>query len=241
MATATKIHKTAKSTINHTCTSQVEPTGVERNRGTPDSFADIVEEYQRPVFNLCYRMLNDVSEAEDATQEAFVRAYVHFDSYDATRKLSTWLFSIASHYCLDRMKKRRLPQIFWDEVPGDHMPSGKAADQPEYVMVASETSVEIQALLGNLAPEDRSVVILKYWHGMRCQEIAEVLNASVSAIKSRLFRARKKMAAQIDAETGHQFGQRTNDRASMYGCYKPMLARSSGQVGVSQIAYLATG
>ena len=71
--------------------------------GDQQAFAQLVEEYQRPVYNLTYRMLGNAGEAEDAAQEAFLRAYQHLDRYDIDRSFKTWLLSIASNYCIDRI------------------------------------------------------------------------------------------------------------------------------------------
>ena len=73
---------------------------LQARRGDRSAFSRLVEAYQRPVFNLTYRMLGDVEEAEDAAQEAFLRAYSRLNQYDPEMKFSTWLFSIANHYCI---------------------------------------------------------------------------------------------------------------------------------------------
>src|SRR5512136_919462 len=83
--------------------------------GDQESFAELVEVYQRSVYNLTYRMLGDAREAEDAAQEAFLRAYQHLDRYDAARPFKTWLLSIASNYCIDRLRKRRLTWLSIEE------------------------------------------------------------------------------------------------------------------------------
>ena len=80
------------------------------------AFNHIVEEYQQPIYNFCYRMLDNANEAEDAAQEVFTRAYFKLDSYAETHKFSTWLFSIASHYCIDRLRKRRFQLVSWDDL-----------------------------------------------------------------------------------------------------------------------------
>ncbi len=97
---------------------------LERARqGDEQAFAELVEAYQRPVFNLCYRMLGDAGEAEDAAQESFLRAHRNMRRYDPTRSFSTWLLSIASHYCIDQLRRRRLPVDSleelepWEEAP----------------------------------------------------------------------------------------------------------------------------
>lgn len=169
-------------------------------QGHRAAFSSLVEKYQRPVYNLCYRMLEDAADAEDATQEVFLRAYAKLDSYDERRKFSTWLFAITSHYCLDRLRMRRIPPISWDDLAGWHRFSAGETSQPETALIRSETTQEARRLLNTLPPDYRTAVILKYWQAMSYQEIAETLNTTVSAIKSKLFRARKMMAETTRAE-----------------------------------------
>ena len=76
--------------------------------GNQDAFAELVNTYQNAVYNLCYRMLGERTESEDATQEAFLRAYLNMDRYDPARSFKTWVLSIASNHCIDRLRKRRL-------------------------------------------------------------------------------------------------------------------------------------
>lgn len=164
-------------------------------QGDQAAFTKIVEAYQRPIFNLCYRMLGDAAEAEDAAQEAFIRAFMRIDSYDASRKFSSWLFSIASHYCIDKLRKRRIQWISWDDLPPWRWLPRDDKPQPEETMIEVEATQEVRTLLNTLPPDYRAAVVLKYWHNMPYEEIAAALDTTVSAIKSRLFRARKMMAA----------------------------------------------
>ena len=76
-------------------------------QGSDDAFARLVGAYQVPVYNLAYRMLGNASEAEDAAQETFLRAYRRLETYDSGYKFSSWILSIASHYCVDRLRRRR--------------------------------------------------------------------------------------------------------------------------------------
>ena len=85
--------------------------------GNSTAFTKIVEKYQRSINNLCYHMLGDSMEAEDATQEVFLRAYAKLDSYDENHKFSSWLFSIASHYCIDKLRPQRHHLVSWDDSP----------------------------------------------------------------------------------------------------------------------------
>ena len=77
-------------------------------QGNDEAFTSLVERYQTPVYNLCYRMLGERTEAEDAAQEAFLRAYLNLKRYDPARSFKTWVLSIASNYCIDRLRRRRL-------------------------------------------------------------------------------------------------------------------------------------
>lgn len=161
--------------------------------GDPQAFAELVEAYQRPVFNLCYRMLGEAGEAEEAAQECFLRAYRNMRRYDPKRSFSTWLLSIASHYCIDQLRRRRLVVDSlealqpWEE-PADEAPG------PESASARRESQEATRALLGRLGPQDRAVVILRYWEDLSTEEIAEALALTDKAVKSRLHRARRQMA-----------------------------------------------
>jgi RNA polymerase sigma-70 factor (ECF subfamily) len=142
-------------------------------------------------------MLGNAQEAEDAAQETFLRAYRKLDSYDPTRKFSTWLLSIASHHCIDRLRRRRLT---WLSLEDENLPpETMTSDQPgpERRALQSEHEAQIQALLGTLSADYRTVVVLHYWHDLSYEEIAQTTGSTVSAVKSRLFRARRMLAQQL--------------------------------------------
>ena len=156
-------------------------------RGDKAAFGKIIEAYQGPVFNLAYRMLNNSGEAEEAAQEAFIRAYTRLDSYNPNHKFSTWLLSITSNYCIDLIRKRRAILLSIDEPLPPHpslMSERSSGPEPQLV----------QMLLAELAPEYREAVVLRYWHELSYDEIAQMMDTTVSAIKSRLFRARRQLA-----------------------------------------------
>ncbi len=165
--------------------------------GNKLAFSNIIKEYQQPIYNFCYRKLRDKDEADDATQEIFIRAYVKLDTYDDEHKFSTWLFSIASHYCIDILRRRRFQVILWDDLYLWNCFPNQDTPQPEQTLLAAETLQEIQALLSTLPPDYCTVVNLKYWQAQSYQEIAQTLNTTVSAVKSRLFRARKMIAVKL--------------------------------------------
>ena len=156
------------------------------------AFAELVEKYQSPVFNLCFRMLGTEVEAEDAAQETFWRAYQALQSYDQNRSFITWLLSIAAHLCIDSQRKRKVPIIEIDEFEEfdvtDHKP------QPEAIMIRRQEQEMIQRMLNGLGELDRAAIILRYWQGFSEEEIAAALSISVSAVKSRLHRSRQNLA-----------------------------------------------
>jgi len=169
-------------------------------RGDQDAFAALVERYQRAVFNLCYRMLGEAREAEDAAQETFLRAYQHVDRYDAGRPFKTWLLSIASNYCIDRLRKRRLTWLSLDEPLPPHPALNSQEAGPEDTTLYRERDAAVHRLLNQLAPEYRAAIILRYWYDMSYLEIAGILDTTESAIKSRLFRARQMLAEEARSQ-----------------------------------------
>ena len=165
--------------------------------GDRNAFGRLVEAYQGPVYNLTFRMLGDPNEAEDAAQETFLRAYRKLGSYDPGRKFSTWLLSIASHYCIDRLRRRRLT---WLSLEEERLPPGVMTSQqpgPEGSAIQSEQEAQIQTLLDTLSADYRAVVVLHYWYGLSYEEIAAATSGTVSAVKSRLFRARRMLAKRL--------------------------------------------
>jgi RNA polymerase sigma-70 factor (ECF subfamily) len=165
-------------------------------KGDDDAFACLVEVYQRPVFNLCYRMLGDAAEAEDASQEAVMKAYRALKRYDPNRKLVNWLLSIASNHCIDRLRKRRLKTTSFDDLmPGQIKPDPEPG--PESRLSIEEGRQSVREMLDKLQETDRAAIVMRYWYDMSYEEIAGSLNLTVSAVKSRLHRARRDMAKEF--------------------------------------------
>jgi RNA polymerase sigma-70 factor (ECF subfamily) len=171
---------------------------------TPETtFSQLVEEFQIPIFNLCYRMLGNRQEAEDATQETFVRAYLHYQQYDPARSIKTWLFSIAHHYCIDLLRKRRQATLVsMDDFADRFLSRAHPFLSPEESLSRLEESRYLQKLLANIQPEYREAVLLRYWFELSYEEIAETTGCSVSAVKSRVFRAKKQLSALHAAGNG---------------------------------------
>jgi len=168
--------------------------------GDQDAFAELVYTFQDAVYNLCYRMLYDREEAEDASQEAFLRAYLNLGRYDPSRSFKTWLLTIASNHCIDRLRRRRLKWLSIDE-PLPSLALSDDTPEPEDVTILNEQSKALQELLNQLSPDYRAAVVLRYWYDYSYTEIADILDTTESAIKSRLFRARQILAEKASPRT----------------------------------------
>jgi len=145
-------------------------------------------------------MLGNMVEAEDAAQETFIRAYKRLDTYDASRKFSSWLLAIASHYCVDVLRRRRMNYLSFDELPPMVELSMPRATQPEQVIARRQQASAIQRLLDTLPASYRTPVILRYWYDMSYREIADTMGVTESTIKTRLHRARARLAQQVMAQ-----------------------------------------
>jgi len=170
---------------------------IQAQQGSDEAFTQIVETYQKPVYNLCYRMLGEPGAAEDAAQETFLRVYQNLHRYDPSRAFGTWILSIAAHYCIDLLRKKKFVMFSMDAENDDGMefelPDASAPD-PEAESVKRELHRRLHLLLKDLDDTDRAAVIMRYWHDFSEKEIAQSLDLTVSAVKSRLHRSRKALA-----------------------------------------------
>jgi len=169
-------------------------------RGDQTAFSRLVGAYQGPVYNLCYRMLGNAPEAEDAAQETFLRMYTKLHTYQPERKLSSWVLSIASHYCIDRLRRRRGQWLSLDEEP---VAATLASPNrgPEDLAMRSESRDEVQRLVDMLPAAYRVPLVLRYWYDLSYVEIADLMGLTVQAVKSRLHRARLQVIEKTPASS----------------------------------------
>lgn len=160
--------------------------------GDHEAFVQLIELYQRSVYNLCYRMLGNAEDAEDAAQETFLRAFHSLRKYDLERPFATWLLSIAAHYCIDQIRKQKMIVFSLDDMPDFELAHHDPL--PEATVSLREDQHRIQQLLRRLSETDRATIILYYWYDFSYEEIAQTLSLTVSAVKSRLHRARRALA-----------------------------------------------
>ena len=176
---------------------------LQAQQGNDDAFTQLVETYQKPVYNLCYRMLGEPELAEDAAQETFLRAYQNLHRYDSSRSFATWILSIAAHYCIDRLRKKKFSVFSMDVEDEDGTPfevADPASPDPEVESVSREDRDRLHILLKDLDATDRAAVVMRYWYDYSEIEIAQSLKLTVSAVKSRLHRSRRALAGMWQEE-----------------------------------------
>lgn len=176
--------------------------------GNDEAFSQLVETFQTPVYNLCYRMLGEAESAEDASQETFFKAYRNLSRYDQTRSFATWLLSIAAHHCIDLLRRRRYISISMDDEENrPELPDLRAPD-PENETARREQQDQVQGMLKTLDAIDRAAVVMRYWNDCSEVEIAQSLSLTVPAVKSRLHRARRALAKIWEEDTKQKHTER---------------------------------
>ncbi len=173
-------------------------------QGNTEAITQLVSTYQQSVFNVCYRMLGERAEAEDAAQETLIKAITKLHTFNPERPFRPWVLRIASNECIDRIRRRR-PSVSLDALGENgawEWQPGKSP-LPEVELLRREREAQVRSLLQHLSPLDRLLVSLFYWEGLSYAEIATVTNLTIPAIKSRLFRARRTMARHLNQEAAH--------------------------------------
>ncbi len=162
-------------------------------RGDQDAFAELIRLHQSAVFNVAYRVLGNVHDAEDAAQETFVRAWRFFDKFDAERALAPWLKRICVNVCINRIETNRPLLPLDDDLPQPPDPN----PGPESLLLQRGLEGRLRAELTRLPPRYRAAIELRHFQDLSYEEIAAALNRPLSDVKSDLFRARKLLAERL--------------------------------------------
>ena len=162
-------------------------------RGDTAAFGMLVTRYQAGVFNVCYRILHERTDAEDMAQETFIRAYERLNTFDEEREFGPWIRRVAANVCLNQLESRRVT------TPLDEDRDADETQRPEKQAEVRERSEQIRNALAALPPRYRVVVELRHYQELSYNEIAAELNISLSDVKSHLFRARKLLAEKLHA------------------------------------------
>ncbi|MCP4142272.1 MAG: sigma-70 family RNA polymerase sigma factor [Chloroflexi bacterium] len=162
-------------------------------QGDQNAFGELVQLHQSAVFNVAYRMLGNRQDAEDITQEAFLRAYKAFNKFDTDRPLRPWVKKIVTNLCLNRIKAHRPTLSLENGLP----PPKERKPGPEAQSTKREEDRQIRAAILSLTPRYRAVIELRHFQDLSYEEIAKTLSKPLSTVKSDLFRARKMLAEKL--------------------------------------------
>lgn len=168
---------------------------IERARlGDGDAFAALVSSHRTMIFTVCYRVLGQRQDAEDATQLTLLAAWRNLDRFEHRSSFSTWLYRIA-HNCALGIARRRVPQPVGDAM---QVPAGRQDSHAEAVVEADA----VRWALARIPPDFRSALVLREYAGMSYREIAETQEIKVETVKTRIARARRALAALLEIEGG---------------------------------------
>ncbi len=171
-------------------------------KGSQDAYRELVKRFERPVYSLIVRMVQDPAAAEDLAQEVFVKAFRRLSTYDPQWKFSSWLFKIAHNTTIDHLR-RGTPETVpleaeEDDAGGHRSLSAVLADETvEDPLAAAERrdlGRSLERAISSLRPEYRQAVLMFYAHGASYQDICEATGLPLGTVKTNLHRARKELA-----------------------------------------------
>ena len=168
--------------------------------GDVNAYEYLVKAYEKNVYNLALRMVGNSEDAYDMSQEAFIKAYNSLHSFRGDSKFSVWLYRIVSNVCLDYLRARNRKATVSLSVENDdgedvELDIADEGSSPQALLDRSLTRDAVRRGLQSLPPDHREILLLREIQGLSYDEIAETLDLEVGTVKSRIFRARKKLCA----------------------------------------------
>ena len=160
--------------------------------GDPQAFASLMEAHEQRVFAVSLRIMRNREEALDATQETFITVLRKAASFEGRAAFSTWLYRIAVNTCYDHLRKKKRRRT--SPLPANYEPADRSINGQ---LEAAELRPDIEEALANLPDEFRAAVILADLEGLPLRGVAEILDVPIGTVKSRLFRGRRLLAAQL--------------------------------------------
>jgi RNA polymerase sigma-70 factor (ECF subfamily) len=158
--------------------------------GQLDAFEELVRRHRLATYRVALRMLGDESDAEDATQDAFVQAWRNLAGFRADAAFSTWMYRVVTNRCLNMLRARRRTEPLPDDREAP-------ASRPDRIAEARWQVEDLKLAILRLTPEQRAPLVLRELQGCSYEEIAEALDVSISAVKSRLHRARLELLSAM--------------------------------------------
>ena len=174
--------------------------------GDEGAYRELVERYRRQVYSLALRMVRVSEDAEDITQETFVRMFRALDRYDPARPFGAWLFTIATRLSIDHIRRRRVKPISLSQrdTATDEEYELEIEDpglKPDELALHSEEARSAQALIDSLPEHYRVVVMLRHQNDLSYEEIAEALHLPLGTVKARIHRARALLKDRLEGGT----------------------------------------
>ena len=164
--------------------------------GDVDAYRGLVERYQQDGFRVAYLITKNGAEAQDAVQDAFVKAYGALDRFDPGRSFRAWLLTIAANEARNRVRAAQRRSKLELRFAQDPL-SGDAAPSPERAVLATEERDALTSALSKLAEDDRTVIALRYFLELSEKEMAEVLGCAPGTVKSRLSRVKERLRGAL--------------------------------------------
>ena len=162
-------------------------------QGRTEAFREIVARYKKAVFSLCYRMVQNHEEAEDLSQEVFIKVYQYLTKYDTSFKFSTWILKIATNTSIDYLRKKKVDTIPLEEGIETKQDMASA----ESIYFHQDNKRLIDKMIQSLPQEYRLLIILYHQQGLSYKEIADSVNIPMSKVKNRLHRARSILKEEL--------------------------------------------
>ncbi|MEA4846929.1 MAG: sigma-70 family RNA polymerase sigma factor [Clostridiaceae bacterium] len=161
--------------------------------GDVNAFETLIERYKKAIYNTAFRMMGNREEAEDVSQEAFIRMYNSLSRYNPEYKFITWALKITTNLCLDSLRKRKAETVPIDE--GFEIKDGK--DTPEEEYIRQENQKLVQDAIRSLPDKYREFLILFHNRNLSYQEIMDITGESLTIVKNRLYRARQMLKEEL--------------------------------------------
>ncbi len=174
------------------------------SQGEERALAELVRRYQKDVFRFTLHYVRNVEQAKELSQETFLRVFTARDRFDVDRKFKPWLLCIARNLCLNDLKRKRaVPMESLETYASASRDSGgelhqAASDGPIEILMAEERREGLMAALGQLPEDAREIVMMRYFQKMQARDIAEVMNSTEGAIRTRLHRILKQMRDLVE-------------------------------------------
>jgi RNA polymerase sigma-70 factor (ECF subfamily) len=159
-------------------------------RGDADSFNQLILRWERPIYALAYRTIGREEDARDVCQETFLRAFRALPGFRGQAKFSSWLYRIALNLCRDWMRRERRAPMAQPPEDVDLMELAAAAEPSESIetlVVRRDLSRIVERAMASLPEEQRTAIVLKEYHGLTFQEIADLVGCPLSTVKTRLY------------------------------------------------------